>query len=195
MDILFLGTIIAFTLMCFVTDLRTGRIPNWLTMPMFGLGFVFHVVLGTLSHGAYGGLVGLENSLLGFGAGFGVLFVMMLIGAAGGGDAKMMGALGAWLGGMWTLQVFVASAVVTLIVSSSMMIYTAWTKGYRVAKRRHSGKAVWEANAAAAKGRSPDKGRPGWALPYAVPVTIGTWCVIGFYWYQNGREILDYFLN
>ena len=189
-DILFLAALVAFTAVCFATDFRMGKIPNWLTVPMFALGIVFHLI-----HGGFGGL---GVSLLGFGAGFGVLLAMMLIGAAGGGDVKMMGALGAWLGFMLTIKVFATSALVALALSATLMIYTTATKGYSTARRRYTGKAVWEANAAAAKGRKQGASRPGWALPYAVPLAIATWILLAFELYRAcaaGRTIVEQFID
>ena len=85
------GIIVLFTVVCLVTDVRTGRLPNWLTVPMFALGFLVH----TLAHR----WLGLQFSLLGFATGFGVLFVLWVFGGGGGGDVKMMSALGAGSGG------------------------------------------------------------------------------------------------
>jgi prepilin peptidase CpaA len=184
-DIFFLIAMVAFTATCFAMDFRIGKIPNWLTVPMFVLGILFHLVLG--------GFGGLGVALLGFAAGFGVLLAMMLIGAAGGGDVKMMGAIGAWLGFMLTIKVFVTSAVVALALSAGLMIYTTATKGYSTAKRRYTGKAIWEANAAAAKGRKRGAARPGWALPYAVPLAIATWIVLAFELYRGGGTIVEQF--
>ena len=48
---------------------------------------------------------GILNGLGGFGLGFGLFFVLWIIGSAGGGDVKLMGALSVWLGGSLTLKV------------------------------------------------------------------------------------------
>jgi len=186
-DIFLIALLVVFTSACFATDVHRGKIPNWLTVPMFGLGLLFHVI--------HGGLTGLGISLLGFAFGFGILLVMRFMGAAGGGDVKMMAAIGAWLGFWLTFKLFITSAVVALGLSASLMIYTAFTKGYSTARRRFTGIAVWEANAAAAKGRSQDRARPGWALPYAVPLTLSTWIVLGFELFRNGGTIVAQFID
>lgn len=166
--IFFLVMAAAFTLCCLVTDLRTRRIPNWLTVPTFGLGLLIHIVSG--------GIQGLGFSLLGFVTGFGILFVLWLIGGGGGGDVKMMGALGAWLGAWLTLVIFLTSAIVTLVMITSLITYTACTQGFSGVRRRCLGEAVTEANVARSKGKKP-RGR-GRVVPYAVPVAVSTWIVV-----------------
>jgi Flp pilus assembly protein protease CpaA len=73
-----------------VTDLREMRIPNWLTMPLLAGGLVYG--------GVHAGVGGLGGSLLGATAA-GAIFVAAYAMAGGGaGDAKLMLALGSWLG-------------------------------------------------------------------------------------------------
>ena len=162
-------TVAAFTLCCLVSDLRTRRIPNWLTVPAFALGL--------LTHAATGGFAGLGFSLLGFLTGFGILFVLWLIGGSGGGDVKMMGALGAWLGAWLTVLVFIASAVVTVMMIGSLICYTIVTQGFAAARRRYTGRTIAESNIARSKPGAP-RGRPGRVVPYAVPIAVGTWIVL-----------------
>ncbi len=91
--------LIASTVAC-VTDLRSGRIPNWLTSPA--------ICLGLLMHGILGGRAGLIESLLGLLAGAAVpaiLYRSTQGRAIGGGDAKLFAALGALLGPMRGLEV------------------------------------------------------------------------------------------
>lgn len=162
-----------FTVACLVMDLRARRIPNWLTVPAFALGLLAHTVNG--------GLAGLAFSFLGFLTGFGILFVLWLIGGGGGGDVKMMGALGAWLGSWLTLMVFIASAMVTLVMVGALIAYNAYKKNLMTALRRCTGRAVREANAARSqptKGKGDGNSRPGRVLPYAVPIAVGTWIVL-----------------
>ena len=96
-----------FTLTAMIWDLKTRRLPNWLNATALVLALVFH--------GVNGGWSGIVNSLAGFGVGFGILLVLWLTGGGGAGDAKFMGALGAWLGATLTLIVFFGSGVLALI--------------------------------------------------------------------------------
>lgn len=163
----------AFTLSCLVTDLRTRRIPNWLTVPA--------LVLGLVTHSVTGGIAGLGFSLMGFLTGFGILLVLWLIGGGGGGDVKMMGALGAWLGAWLTVLVFLTSAVVTMVMVGGVIGYTACTQGFSTARRRCMGRAIAEANAERSK-PTGKRGRSGRVVPYAVPIAVSTWIVLAIAW-------------
>jgi prepilin peptidase CpaA len=73
---------------CF--DLRTRRIPNWLS----ALVLLTAIVFALLAAGPMGLVDGMAGMLL-----MGLPFVALYIFAGGGaGDAKLMGAMGAWLG-------------------------------------------------------------------------------------------------
>jgi prepilin peptidase CpaA len=73
-----------------VTDLRTRRIPNALT---FGAALA-----GLLYQLATGGIDGLGQAALGWVVGVVFFLLPFALGGLGGGDVKLLGALGAWLG-------------------------------------------------------------------------------------------------
>lgn len=73
-----------------VTDLRSRRIPNWLTLPFLVTGPILMTWLN--------GWHGLFHSVEGIGLGalvYGIFFVM---GGMGMGDVKLCAAIGAWIG-------------------------------------------------------------------------------------------------
>ena len=88
---LILATAVAITAVAAVTDSRTGRIPNWLTLPSFVFGLALHCIDG--------GLLALGHSLLSALVCGLVPYLLFRKGAAGGGDVKLLAALGA-LGGV-----------------------------------------------------------------------------------------------
>lgn len=97
-----------------VCDVRTGRIPNALTLPLLACGVAWSVFAG--------GWAGLGGSL-GAGLLVGLPFVVLYaMGAGGAGDAKLMMALGAWLGltdGLVALvAVLAAGAVLGLLTAA-----------------------------------------------------------------------------
>lgn len=170
-QVLFIGIIVLYTLVAGIFDLRTRRIPNYLTVPVF--------VLALAAHTANGGLAGLIFSLLGFAAGFGILFVLWLFGGGGGGDVKMMGALGAWLGPKLTIQVFLVSALAILFLAGGALLFSFVTQGFLTMRRRYL--------SGGDGGRpSPRSGaRRRWRshlVPYAVPVAVSTWVVLAIAW-------------
>ena len=155
----------AFTATAAVIDSRTRRVPNWLTVSAVVLALVFHVLTG--------GLAGLGLSLAGFGTGFGILLVLWLIGGSGGGDVKLMGALGAWVGFKPILIVFFLSALVAgfsgLFVLGARTVLRGWNRVKPVfdPKKKTRGPTVEQ------KSRRR-------LLPYAIPVAVSTWMVLAW---------------
>jgi len=86
--IVVLLTVVLVTAMCI--DLRSSRIPNWLTFPTMGFALVAHVWLG--------GLQGAIFSLAGLGTGLGLFLILYVSGSIGAGDVKLMAAVGAIMG-------------------------------------------------------------------------------------------------
>ncbi len=73
-----------------VTDVRDGRIPNWLTFSLAGFG----IGVQSWTHGWDGFLF----SLGGLGMGLACLMFFYLKGGMGAGDVKLLGAIGTILG-------------------------------------------------------------------------------------------------
>lgn len=145
----------AFTIAAMVTDLRSRRIPNWLTVSAFVVGVVFHTVV-TGWHGTL-------FALGGFAVGFGVLFVLWSIGGGGGGDVKLMGALGAWLGAKLTVAVFLLSAFMAFFCLLAVM-------GWGLLNRQPA------TAGASANGGSEALFRK--TIPYAIPAGLSAWMVL-----------------
>jgi prepilin peptidase CpaA len=72
------------------TDLRSRRIPNWLVLPFFVLGFI---VSGWMH-----GWRGMGDSLAGAALGLLIYGVLFWMGGMGAGDVKLCAAIGAWIG-------------------------------------------------------------------------------------------------
>lgn len=111
----------AFTLVAAYIDYRTQRIPNKLTVPLFLLGWVYQLYAN--------GWHGLLYGLAGFAIGFGMYFILWLIGGGGGGDAKLAGAVSVWLGFEKTLAMIIASTVFVIIGTGFVMLWSMLTKG------------------------------------------------------------------
>jgi prepilin peptidase CpaA len=76
-------------------DWRKGQIPNWMTLGPLGLALVFHTALGGWQGAVRGAFTGLGYSLLGAIACAAVPLLLYRLGAMGGGDVKLLLAIGA----------------------------------------------------------------------------------------------------
>lgn len=92
-----------------VSDLRRFRIPNRLTRSA--------LVLGVLYHAFFSGWPGVGHALGGCVLGLALLLVPYLLGGFGGGDVKLLGAVGAWLGAPLLLVTFLVSSLLLGVVS------------------------------------------------------------------------------
>jgi prepilin peptidase CpaA len=101
--------------MAAVVDVREYRVPNALTLPLLLLGVLYHTLAG--------GVEGLQLSLLGAVSGFASLILAYAIGILGGGDVKLVAAIGAWLGLYATLAVVVVSAATAVLYSFSTALF------------------------------------------------------------------------
>ncbi len=85
-----------------VSDVRSNRIPNWLTYGGLALGLVVRTATGgwhSLGQGLTGALI----------CG-GVLLLFFLVRGMGAGDVKLMAAVGAWVGLHQSFRVLIATA-------------------------------------------------------------------------------------
>lgn len=164
--------VIGFTAAAAAYDLTTKKIPNALTVTAFIAAVLFHTLSGAFQSGIAGAGHGVLMSLGGFATGFGILFVLWVIGAGGGGDVKLMGALGSWLGATTTLQVFLLSSLFVLIGSVVVVASSACSKGLFRTKEKYL-----SANGTAVE--AVDKQRVNRRLmPYGVPVALATWSLL-----------------
>lgn len=97
------------------TDLRSRRIPNWLTVPGLLVGMVANTVLG--------GWSGLKTSLLGAVIGLALLLPFVLLRSLGAGDWKLAGALGSFAGPALLMDLLIGSVFVAGLMAVGLVIY------------------------------------------------------------------------
>lgn len=97
------------------TDLRSRRIPNWLTVP--GL------LIGVAANTALNGWSGLRTSLLGAGLGLLLLLPFVLLRSLGAGDWKLAGALGAFTGPGRLVDLLLGSILIAGVMALALVIY------------------------------------------------------------------------
>lgn len=117
------GILLMFVCVAAVFDLRGFRIPNALTLPF--------VIAGLMFHAASGGAAGMTMALGGLLVGFMLLILPFLMGGFGGGDVKLLMAVGAWCGPANILTLFVVAALILGVVSAYKMLRHAgvWSRG------------------------------------------------------------------
>lgn len=167
------GVVIGASLAAAILDVRHGRIPNMLTLPLWIAGLTQATYLGSMS-----GLVeGVEVSVL-LALPFIVLF---LLGRGGAGDAKLMGAIGAWLSFDEGMIVFCCVAITGMVLAilriaahherksvlagllaSLYLFVVAWS----------SGTSPWRLLASTGEGETQEQAGP-LSLPYGAAIFIG----------------------
>ncbi len=103
------------------TDLRYEKIYNWITFPGVLVGLAGHAVVGGLA-GENQVQLGLAGSAAGLAVGFLPLMLAWLAGGIGGGDAKLMGAVGALTGWQFTLAAMMYGFAVAAVMAVAVMI-------------------------------------------------------------------------
>lgn len=148
------------------SDLRTRRIPNWLTLGGAAAGLGFQ--LG--SHG----LTGLLDGLGGLVLGCLLLWWPYSRNAMGAGDVKALGTLGAWLGPGPTLHLF----VYTGICGGLLALAGWWWQGTLWVRIRRSWLCLKNWVLSQPLGTAPRSvaGAPAKEVPYGLAIALGmTW--------------------
>ena len=151
-----------------VIDLKFQRIPNKITFPAAIIGLVINIQLN--------GFDGFLISLQGLGLGVGFFIIPYIIGMVGAGDAKLMGAIGAFIGPKGVIVALIYIAIAGGIYSLFLiLLYRRQFKGFF----QEQYATVMELCTARKlePGKRQEQGRP--RLSYGVAIAIGTWLYIG----------------
>jgi prepilin peptidase CpaA len=106
--------------LCAYWDLRYRKIPNWATLPGIVLGLGMSI--------SFGGWGGMKASGLGFLIGFVALLVLFVLGWMGGGDVKLMAAVGALKGYPFVVSALFYSLIVGVVIGVAMLIWNRKTQ-------------------------------------------------------------------
>lgn len=90
-------------------DLRTRRIHNVITLPL--------AVAGLIQAFTPYAIITPQSAFYGLALGFGISFIMFAIGGMGGGDVKLMAALGAWGGPVAIVLVIAVTAILAMFIA------------------------------------------------------------------------------
>jgi prepilin peptidase CpaA len=100
-------------------DLKYRKIPNWATLP--------GIILGLGLNGLHGGWAGMKASGMGFLVGFAALLILFVLGWMGGGDVKLMAAVGALKGYPFVTSALFYSLLVGVVIGVAMLIWNRRT--------------------------------------------------------------------
>ncbi len=114
MLILSLGILAMVLTIAVYSELKEKRIPNWINL----LGILAGLAIGYLPGG-----LSLQASIAGLAIGFGLLFIFYVFGGMGGGDVKLMGAVGALLGFPLILPVLFYTAIIGGFMALMLLIW------------------------------------------------------------------------
>jgi Flp pilus assembly protein protease CpaA len=196
----FYAVLLGFLGVATYTDIGRLKIPNKLTVTMLAVGLVVSLVrgawLGSVLEQAgsdqtvwlfantpvLGALDGLLCALAGFAASFVVFMLLWLLGVLGGGDVKLMAALGAWVGFTIQMVFLVLGSMIALILLGVVLMV-------RKLFRRGVQKTVFNVKQGAQAGnlRKTRAGmkRRDQVLALSLPVAIATGLLLPFFIQHN----------
>ena len=150
----------SFSLAAGIADIRSRRIPNWLTVGGAGLGVGF---------AALGGAGSLLHALEGLTAGLAIGVALFLFKALGAGDAKFMAAIAAWAG--WER---LPSAYLAMLAGGATLAL-AWSIRHRMLRATLISTSAMVGAVVSNGGRMPPMmgGTPAGKFPYVVGLGVG----------------------
>lgn len=143
-----------------ITDMKSRKIFNVITMPAMLFGLFYHTYLS--------GFQGLLFSIIGLLIGFFLLLIPFLLGGMGAGDLKLLAAVGAILGGEMVFQSFLYTA----LVGGIFAILIIFKNNYRL----EHWKKVWFSMVYFRSYTNlfqPKSLQQSYTIPYGVPIAIG----------------------
>jgi prepilin peptidase CpaA len=169
----------AAVLVAAIIDAWKFKIHNALTLPLLVAGLFYHAVVG--------GPAGLVGSFLGALLGFGLLLAPYLMGGLGGGDVKLLAAVGAWLGIPFTLCIFIAASLAAGVYALLIVVLCG-----SVRETWANVRALWRWRPVRYRHRPADDGLKAEVsranryriIPFGAMIALGFLSVLG--WYRLG---------
>lgn len=145
---------------CLVTDLTRGLIYNWVTLPA--------ALLGLFLGWWYGGPAGLGWAVAGLLVGGGVLLAPFFMGMVGGGDVKLLAAVGALGGPMFGLK----TTIYACLLGGAVALVIMLVHGKLLQGLKETGRFFWELMLTRSASAKPTSlGLP--AIPFGVCIAGG----------------------
>jgi prepilin peptidase CpaA len=140
-------------------DVRTRRIPNWLTVPF--------LVSGAAVQFATAGWRGLGSSLAGLALAAVLLGIPCFLGGMGMGDLKLAAGVGAWIGPNQAVMAFILTAIAGGLIAGVKAVQQS------IAARSPQNAGLAMASEGGVAAEAPG-GTRRQSIPYAPAIAIGT---------------------
>ncbi len=153
--------IILILLISTLTDLRSRKILNIVTMPAIILALAFHLITS--------GLDGLFFSGQGFLVGIGLLFIPFVMGGIGAGDVKLLAAVGAWKGTSFVLYtgiyagIFGGLIALFILIKRKQLVFTVKNMLFSLLFLKSTKGSL----------EIPNDTQNNVSIPYAIPIALG----------------------
>jgi prepilin peptidase CpaA len=162
------GVLIGLLTVAAVSDVRTGRIPNWL---VFG-GALYALAYNAL-YPVYPRDIGILFALGGLSVGLVAFLPGYLLRVLGAGDVKLMAMVGSFIGTWAAVEAVLASLITGGALAVALSLYFG-----RLPLMLHNVVALFRGNvltlATAPAGLTVEGGRSAGRMPYGVAIALGT---------------------
>jgi len=163
-----LAVLVPAALMACWYDYRSHRIPNWLCAGLAAAGLT--------AQAANAGWTGLFDGLAGLAVGLGCLVVLWAMKGMGAGDVKLMAAVGTWMGpelvGYALLIGILTGGVIGLALIAKRRSWSTSMANLSTVLARAG------TEMAGARASEPGIASTATAMPYAIPLMLGTLTVL-----------------
>jgi prepilin peptidase CpaA len=158
------AVLVATLFICLITDIKSRKIFNIITIPSIIFGFIFNIYTSGFDGFLYSG-----NGLL---MGFGLLIIPFLLGGMGAGDVKLMGAIGALMGPNFVFYSFIYTALFGGVIALLIIIKT---KGFiNLLKSIYFNMILFRSNLGSII--IPNERTSSISFPYGIAIVLGTLC-------------------
>ncbi|RST70324.1 prepilin peptidase [Siminovitchia acidinfaciens] len=144
-----------------ITDLRSRKILNIVTLPAILVALIYHTFTP--------GLDGFLFSGKGFLVGLGLLLIPFLMKGIGAGDVKLLAAIGAWKGAMFVLYTAVYAGIIGGLVAVVVLVKNK-RLGFTLKNMLFS---LMFLKGVKGSLQISDNGNNSISIPYAVPIALG----------------------